>query len=125
MERDLRDLRELLQAAFGEPPHQVTAASVRRRVRRRRAVEAVAGTTAVAAVIFAAIPALNGILGSHGHSATARASRAIAYVANASGVTPIRTATNTALPPIKAGDNCDVIAITPDGKTAYVANYVY
>jgi DNA-binding beta-propeller fold protein YncE len=36
-------------------------------------------------------------------------------------VTPIRTATNTALPTIKAGRHPDAIAITPDGKTAYVA----
>jgi len=121
-----RQLRDLLQAAFGEPPHQVTVAAVRRRVVRRRAMEAVAGTAAVAAVIAAAVPALGGIFGSHGPGASL-AHRAIAYVANAGSgtVTPIRTATNTALPPIKAGDNPDFIAITPDGKTAYVANYVY
>jgi DNA-binding beta-propeller fold protein YncE len=38
-------------------------------------------------------------------------------------VTPIRTASNTALPPIKAG-NPNAIAITPDGKTAYVTNFI-
>ena len=37
-------------------------------------------------------------------------------------VTPIRTATNTALPPIKVGAIPVAIAITPDGKTAYVAS---
>jgi len=37
-------------------------------------------------------------------------------------VIPIRTATNTALPPIKVGGYSDAIAITPDGKTAYVAD---
>jgi YVTN family beta-propeller protein len=37
-------------------------------------------------------------------------------------VTPIRTATNTALPPVKTGDLAHAIAITPDGSTAYVAN---
>ena len=36
-------------------------------------------------------------------------------------VTPIRTATNTALPPIRTGGNPFVIAITPNGKTAYVS----
>src|SRR5262249_26237184 len=36
-----------------------------------------------------------------------------------------RTATNTPLPPIKAGPHPDAIAITPDGKTAYVANDVH
>jgi YVTN family beta-propeller protein len=46
------------------------------------------------------------------------------YVANgASGtVTPIRTATNTALKPIKTGQLPWAIAITPDGKIVYVAN---
>ena len=37
-------------------------------------------------------------------------------------MTPIATATNTAGPPIPAGAGPDAIAITPDGKTAYVAN---
>ena len=49
---------------------------------------------------------------------------AIAYVLlqNSGTVTPIRTATNTALTPIKVGVSPEAIAITPDGKTAYVAN---
>ncbi len=38
-------------------------------------------------------------------------------------VTPIRTATNKALTPIKVGAYPCSIAITPDGKTAYAANY--
>jgi len=38
-------------------------------------------------------------------------------------VTPIATATNTAGPPITVGNYPDAIAITPDGKTAYVANW--
>src|SRR5450755_953623 len=48
----------------------------------------------------------------------------IAYVVNpASGtVTPIRTATNTALTAIKVGIAPLAIAITPNGKTAYVAS---
>ena len=37
-------------------------------------------------------------------------------------MTPIATATNTAGPPITVGSGPDAIAITPDGKTAYVAN---
>ena len=37
-------------------------------------------------------------------------------------MTPIATATNTAGPPIPVGDYPLAIAITPDGKTAYVAN---
>jgi Putative Ig domain len=38
-------------------------------------------------------------------------------------VTPIATATNTAGPPITTGNEPYAIAITPDGKTAYVVNY--
>ena len=37
-------------------------------------------------------------------------------------MTPIATATNTAGPPITVGSDPQAIAITPDGKTAYVAN---
>jgi YVTN family beta-propeller protein len=37
-------------------------------------------------------------------------------------VTPISTATGTAGKPIKVGLFPDAIAITPDGKTAYVAS---
>ena len=48
-----------------------------------------------------------------------------AYVVSGSGpgpgaVTPIRTATNTAGPPITVGNQPFGIAITPNGKTAYV-----
>jgi len=37
-------------------------------------------------------------------------------------VTPIRVATGTALPAIKVGSDPVAIAITPDGRTAYVVN---
>ena len=37
-------------------------------------------------------------------------------------MTPIATATNTPGTPIKVGRGPQAIAITPDGKTAYVAN---
>ena len=47
-----------------------------------------------------------------------------AYVTNFNSgtVTPIATATNTAGTPITTGSNPVAIAITPDGKTAYVVN---
>ena len=38
-------------------------------------------------------------------------------------MTPIATATNTAGPPITVGGGPQAIAITPDGKTAYVTNF--
>jgi hypothetical protein len=46
-------LRDLLDAAVGEPPHEVTVEAVRRRAIRRRVVEAAAG--AVVVVVIAAI----------------------------------------------------------------------
>jgi hypothetical protein len=46
-----RQLRDLLEAAAGEPPHQVSAEAVRRRVSRRRARECLAGAAAVAVII--------------------------------------------------------------------------
>jgi hypothetical protein len=45
-----RHLRDLLAAAVGEPPHRVSVEAVRRRVIRRRAVEAAAAAVAVAAL---------------------------------------------------------------------------
>ena len=49
-----------------------------------------------------------------------------AYVVNAGSgsVTPIAITNNRAGLAIKVRDNPHAIAITPDGKTAYVANYV-
>ena len=57
-----RHLRDLLEAAVGEPPHRVSAAVVHRRVIRRRVVEFAAGAVAVAA-IAALIPVGIGALG--------------------------------------------------------------
>jgi hypothetical protein len=57
-----RHLRELLQAAVGEPPRRVTAEAVRRRVIRRRVVEYAAAAAAVVA-IAAVIPVGIGVLG--------------------------------------------------------------
>ena len=50
------------------------------------------------------------------------ASPVTAYVVNGGSgtVTPIATATNTAGPPIPVGSGPGAIAITPDGRTAYV-----
>ena len=59
-----RQLRDLLAAAAGDPPHRVSAAAVRRRVIRRRVAELAAGAVAVAAVAVL-IPVGIGALG-HG-----------------------------------------------------------
>jgi hypothetical protein len=45
-----RQLRDLLEAAAGEPPHRVSAEAVHRRVIRRRAAEAMAVGVAIAAI---------------------------------------------------------------------------
>jgi hypothetical protein len=55
-------LRDLLEAAVGEPPHRVSAEAVRRRVIRRRVVEFAAGAVAVAALAVI-IPVGIGALG--------------------------------------------------------------
>ena len=55
-------LRDLLEAAVGEPPRRVSAEAVRRRVIRRRVVEFAAGAAAVAA-IAAIVPVGIGALG--------------------------------------------------------------
>ena len=57
-----RQLRDLLEAAAGEPPHRVSVEAVRRRVIRRRVVEFAAGAVAVAAIAVI-IPVGIGALG--------------------------------------------------------------
>jgi mannan endo-1,4-beta-mannosidase len=59
-----RNLRDLLNAAAGEPPHQVTVEAVRHRARRRWGVQYL-GTAAVVAVIAVLIPTGIGAVG-HG-----------------------------------------------------------
>jgi hypothetical protein len=57
-----RQLRGLLEAAAGEPPHRVSVVAVHRRVIRRRVVEVPAAAVAVAAIAVA-IPVGIGALG--------------------------------------------------------------
>jgi hypothetical protein len=57
-----RQMRDLLDAAAGEPPHQVTVEAVRRRVSRRRAMQYLfLSGAAVAVVIAVIIPASIGV----------------------------------------------------------------
>ena len=61
-----RQLRDLLEAAVGEPPHRVSAAVVHRRVVRRRVVEFAAAAVAIAAIaviISVSVGALGHALG--------------------------------------------------------------
>jgi YVTN family beta-propeller protein len=80
-----------------------------------------------AAVIIVGPGAAAGAAQTRGMTARANLARqAIAYV-TAGGphygtVTPILTATNTTLKPVKVGQNPSEIAVTPNGKTVYVSN---
>jgi YVTN family beta-propeller protein len=126
---DNRQWREFMDAAMGVPPGRVTVAAVRRRVIRRRVMESVAGAAAVA-VIAAAVPVGIGALG-RGPAAGPMAVPTVYVLSDygRSGViqgalTPISTATNIPGRPIPLGPDLaqpQVMAMTPDGKTIYVA----
>jgi YVTN family beta-propeller protein len=146
---DETSLRGLLETALGdEPPMGPVSRNslrlgikLRRRIRIRRAAAGAAVVVAMAAVI----PAVTGI---HGHTAAgvhpgaarqgtgqvsnsagetprpAVVGKGTAYVINSGGgtVTPIDLATNTTGKPIEVSGEPVALAITPDGKTAYVAS---
>src|SRR6516225_6942683 len=126
----LRDPRWSLPA--GPDPEQ----RVRRAARaQRRRLAGLAGVAAAAAVIAVAIPAGVGVLG-HPAGPAAHRRPATLYIygsevgsgANrANVVIPVNTATGTPGKPIHVrgrnlGNRPDFIAITPDGKTAYVSH---
>ena len=104
--------------------------SARRAVLRRLVMPAAAISLAAGLGPAASAPRAAADAVSTAGSAVFRAGPAspvTAYVVNendfgAGTVTPIATATNTAGPPIKVGSDAGPIAITPDGKTAYVVN---
>jgi YVTN family beta-propeller protein len=146
---DETSLRGLLETALGdEPPIGPVAGNslrlgikLRRRIRLRRA----AGGAAVVVAMAAVIPAVIGIHGhtgagvhpgatrkgtgqvSYGGGGTPRPAvvgQGTAYVINSGGgtVTPIDLATDTPGKPIEVSGEPVAMAITPDGKTAYVAS---
>jgi len=126
-ETSLRELRE--RALVPEPPIGPVADNSLRagiKMRRRRRMRAAAGGAAAIAVIAVAIPVVTGALG---HTAARRtgttAQPETVYVDRSVGrfVTPISTITNTAGKRIRVGKGATGIAITPDGKTVYVANW--
>jgi DNA-binding beta-propeller fold protein YncE len=131
---DDQPLHDLLDGALaGEPPlgpvgqNSLTAGI---RLRRRRRIRAAAATAAAAAVIAVAIPVG---LGASGHLLRPEGPHRppILYVYSQNGpggagtLTPISTATNTPGRPIHVGNSpfsngMGQVAITPDGRTAYV-----
>src|SRR5205823_10824544 len=94
-----------------------------------RVLAAAAVTATLAGLSVAGAAAAEGAAPSHrGAAASPAGTRAAtpvtAYVVNflAGTVTPVNTATNTAGKAIKVGNGPSAIAITPDGKTAYIVN---
>src|SRR6516162_2161782 len=87
--------------------------------RHRRRTREIAGSLAALAVIVATISVAS--LSHHPAIVAApKLTGAIMYVAASNGMTPVATATNTPGKPIKIGAIPTAIAITPDGKTAYI-----
>ena len=131
---DNRQWREFMDAAMGVPPGRVTVAAVRRRLVRRRIREAAGVLAAVVVAVIGVTAAVRVFGAAPGPAAPHRSAAPAVYVAYAKGggetpplrpppvaIIPISTATDRAGKPIRAGGG-DQIAITPDGKTAYVAN---
>lgn len=121
---DETSLHALLDSAIGdEPPIGPVARNSLRegmKLRRRGRLWRAAGAAAVVTAAAACIPAFTGVAGNRATAPSA----ATAYVANYSSgtVTPIDLATNTPGTPVRVGKNPVSIAITPDGKTAYVGS---
>ena len=118
-------LRRLLTSALaGEPPVEPVAQNVLRagiKQRRRRVLGAAGGVAAVAAITVA-VPAVTGSLGTH---PAGTAGQLTVYVRSirAGTVTPITVGLTTPEPPIRVGQGSGAIAVTPNGKTIYVADY--
>jgi YVTN family beta-propeller protein len=85
--------------------------------RQRRPGRRIGVVAAVAALAAGAVIATEVIGGGP--------AKATVYVASAGAgtITPIDVVTGRAGPPIQVGSGADAIAVTPDGTTAFVANY--
>jgi YVTN family beta-propeller protein len=131
---DNRQWREFMDAAMGVPPGRVTVAAVRRRLVSRRIREAAGVLAAVVVAVIGVTAAVRVFGAAPGPAAPHRSAAPTVYVAYAKGggetpplkpppvaIIPISTATDRAGKPIKVGSG-DQIAITPDGKSAYVLN---
>ena len=116
-------LRDLMEAAVGEPPCLESSESIRRRVTRRRVLE-YAAVVVIAVCALIAPVSLGALDHEAGPSSVAKPSLVpTVYVTNGQGeVIPIPVATDTPGKPIIVGGRADGIVISPDGKTAYVTN---
>ena len=127
-----RRLRDLLEAAPGEPPHLVSVQAVRRRATRRRVRDAVGVLAAVTVLAMVGVTAAAGVFRAAPGPAGQKSAATTAYVAYDPGwvkpgkftpgaIIPISTATNAAGTPIRLRNLSGDIQITPDGKTLYAA----
>jgi DNA-binding beta-propeller fold protein YncE len=121
---DETSLPALLEAAFGddEPPTGPAGRNwLREGIRMRRArMRRAAGGAAVIAAAAVAVPAVTGVFGNS--TAAPGAGTAYVVIQGSGTVVPINLATNTPERPIHVGRSLYAIAITPDGKTAYVSD---
>src|SRR6516165_8806090 len=91
------------------------------RPRHRRRARGIAGVLAAITVIVATISVAS-LSPRPAVVPAPRPAGAVMYVAASNGMIPVTTGTNTAGKPIKIGAIPTAIAITPDGKTAYIAD---
>jgi len=91
------------------------------RPRHRRRARGIAGSLAAIAVLVATISVAS-LSHRPAFVAAPGPAGAIMYVAASNGMTPVSTGTNTVGKPIRIGAIPAAIAITPDGKTAYIAD---
>ncbi len=91
------------------------------RPRHGRRARRIAGSLAAIAVIVATISEAS-LSPRPATVAAPRPTGAIMYVAASNGMTPVTTASNTPGRPVKIGAIPAAIAITPDGRTAYIAD---
>jgi DNA-binding beta-propeller fold protein YncE len=87
----------------------------------RRRARGFAGSLAAIAVIVATMSVVS-LSHRPAFVAAPRPAGAVMYVAASNGMTPVTTATGTPGKPIRIGAIPIAIAITPDGKTAYIAD---
>lgn len=83
---DNQQLRDLLDAAVGDPPHEVTVAAVQRRLVRRRVMEAAAVAAAVVLIAGLGVAAARVFSASPGPSAISRAGSPRYYVQQSPGL---------------------------------------
>ena len=120
-------LRRLLGSALTDEPvirpvaENVLRAGIRR---RRRRVVGVAGGAAVATLIAVAVPGIIRLPGAL-PAGQPPAGESTVYVRSigAGTVTPITTGASTPGQPIQVGQGTGGMAITPNGRTIYVADY--